>query len=105
MLLDYDWPGNVRQLKNVIERIMILENIEELKPEHLPEEIQNADNSFEDHSGQFSLPARGIPLAEVEKQLITQALNITGGNQLQAAKLLYITRDAFRRKMQKYGLL
>ncbi len=103
MLLDYPWPGNVRQLKNVIERIMILENIGELKPEHLPEEIQNTDASFT--NSMFSLPVQGISLNEVERQLITQALDATGGNQLQAAKLLHITRDAFRRKMQKYGLL
>ncbi len=105
MLLEYSWPGNVRQLKNVVERIMILEDITELKPEHLPEEIQNSELHHLESSKLFRLPEQGIPLHEVEKLLIIQALNAMDGNQVRAARLLHITRDAFRRKMQKYGLL
>ncbi len=105
LLLTYSWPGNVRQLKNVIERIMILENIERLEPPHLPEEIQYPEKFSSESGNVVHLPEKGIPLDEVEKQLVYQALKMAGGNQVQAAKLLHITRDAFRRKMLKYGFL
>jgi two-component system NtrC family response regulator len=51
------------------------------------------------------LPEQGASLAEVERKLIEQALEKTGGNQVRAAKLLDITRDALRHRMKKYGLL
>ncbi len=105
ILLEYDWPGNVRQLKNVIERIMILENVHEIKADHLPEEIRSGPLPSDEIIKSFRLPDEGIALQEVEKLLIHQALKRTAGNQIQAAKLLDITRDAFRRKMKKYGLL
>ncbi len=105
LLLNYSWPGNVRQLKNMIERIMILENVTELKPEHLPEEILNHEQLSSLGEAQIRLPEGGIALEDVERQLIFQALQLSGGNQVRAAKLLHISRDAFRRKMQKYNFL
>ena len=103
ILKNYPWPGNVREMRNAIERIMILETTEVIKPEHIPMEI----NRYETEPVQdvFHLPASGVPLMGVEKELIRQALLRTGGNQSQAANLLNISRHAFRYKMKKYDLL
>ncbi|GBD94694.1 transcriptional regulatory protein ZraR [bacterium BMS3Abin05] len=105
LLINYNWPGNIRQLKNVLERIMILEDTEELLPDHLPYEIQSYTGD-EAHAQAFiKLPHIGLKLGEVEKNLINQALDYTEGNQVQAAKLLGISRDALRRKMIKFKLI
>ncbi|NOY78762.1 MAG: sigma-54-dependent Fis family transcriptional regulator, partial [Calditrichaeota bacterium] len=105
LLLNYSWPGNIRQLKNVLERIMILEDTEELKPEHLPYEIQSYTQDDMLSRPLIKLPHTGLSLQEVEKNLIRQALSYTEGNQVKAAKLLGISRDALRRKMVKFNLL
>ncbi len=109
--LSYSWPGNVRELRNVIERTMILENVELIAPEHLPSEIV-ADNSGAasvevSTEGTLSvvLPPEGVDIESVEKELIGQALEMTKGNQTRAAKLLHLTRDALRYRMQKFGYL
>lgn len=110
LLVDSDWPGNVRELKNLVERIVVLENAEYITAEHLPRwifeqpMIMASGKTTEDADG-FRLPERGTSLAEVEKKLIEQALEKTGGNQVRAAGLLDITRDALRHRMKKYGLL
>ncbi|MFQ5865944.1 MAG: sigma-54-dependent transcriptional regulator [bacterium] len=102
ILRDYHWPGNVRELRNVLERIMILENVETIQPQHLPLELTLKQKStFPDT---LHLPATGIALSGVEKELIQQALERTGGNQSRAAHLLHISRHALRYKMKKYHL-
>ncbi|MBI5103175.1 MAG: sigma-54-dependent Fis family transcriptional regulator [Nitrospirae bacterium] len=104
--LDYQWPGNIRELKNVIERAMILENEEYILPEHLPIELLSFDfKSKSLSSSQVSVTPGGIDIEEVEKELIRQALEQTKWNQTKAAKLLTLTRDALRYRMQKFGLL
>ncbi|MHB8880334.1 MAG: sigma-54-dependent transcriptional regulator [Thermodesulfovibrionales bacterium] len=104
--LDYPWPGNIRELKNVIERAMILENAEYILPEHLPIELHSVGLKGRSLQGaSISIPPGGINIEEVEKELIKQALEITKGNQTKAAKLLTLTRDALRYRMQKFGLL
>ena len=106
MLMHHDWAGNVRELRNAIERAMILEESELIRPGSLPMAVG--------HSGTIpiSLPTNAAPvfpevgmsLEENEKQLILRALEKTGGNQTQAAKLLKITRDTLRYKMKKFKL-
>ncbi len=104
--LAYAWPGNVRELKNVIERAMILENDEYILHEHLPVELMTKlESSAEQPSGQISLPASGLDIEEVEKELIRQALEKTRHNQTKAARLLNLSRDALRYRMQKFGFL
>jgi DNA-binding NtrC family response regulator len=109
----YDWPGNVRELRNVIERAMILETKDELDVTDLPEEIlQDADGEtgavavangpVNDEA--FVLPDGGISLQELERSLVRQALDRTGGNQTKAARMLRISRDALRYKMKKFDL-
>ncbi len=103
--LEYPWPGNIRELKNVIERAMILENHEFILPEHLPLELLSFDTKALNVTGaSISIPSGGIDIEQVEKELIRQALDLTKGNQTKAAKLLTLTRDALRYRMQKFEL-
>ena len=106
LFTEYEWPGNVRELKNVIERAMILENEQLILPEHLP--IELCGNNSEGGSkteADVKLPAGGLDIEKVEKELIRQALDTTRGNQTKAAKLLNLTRDTLRYRMQKFGFL
>ena len=106
MMLDYSWPGNVRELKNVIERAIILGNDESLLMEHLPLEIvAKASAQCGSPMAAFRLPAEGIDIEEVERELIRQALEITEWNQSKAAKKLNLGIDAFRYRMKKFGYL
>jgi len=106
MLLDYGWPGNVRELKNVIERAIILGNDETLLLEHLPLEIvAKASPQGGAPMSAFRLPAEGVDIEEVEKELIRQALEMSEWNQSKAAKKLNLGIDAFRYRMKKFGYL
>ncbi len=103
---EYPWPGNVRELRNVIERSMILESEDYILPEHLPRELtseQAASRGISDVN--IKIPPGGLDIEEVEKELIRQALDVTGGNQTRASKLLNLTRDTLRYRMQKFGFL
>jgi|Deesub1362A_J573_1020465.scaffolds.fasta_scaffold00013_35 DNA-binding NtrC family response regulator len=104
--MEYPWPGNVRELKNVIERAMILESDEYILPEHLPLEMTSSEIMTKNARGiDIKIPPGGIDIEEVEKELIRQALDATKGNQTRAAKLLNLTRDTLRYRMQKFGFL
>jgi len=105
LLLDYNWPGNIRELKNVIERAIILGNDETLLLEHLPLEIVAKASSQAGGITTFKLPPEGIDIEEVEKELIRQALEISEWNQSKAAKKLNLGIDAFRYRMKKFGYL
>jgi DNA-binding NtrC family response regulator len=107
-LLRYRWPGNVRELRNVLERAVILASGDVLTVEHLPPELEESAAGRADgmsKSAPVSLPAEGLRLEEVERDLVRQALESTGGNQVRAARLLGISRDALRNRMKKFGLL
>lgn len=105
MFLEYHWPGNVREMKNVIERAIILENEETLLMEHLPMEMMVKPATNGVPSSIFKLPAEGVDIEEVEKELIRQALEICDSNQSKAAKKLNLGIDAFRYRMKKFGYL
>jgi transcriptional regulator with PAS, ATPase and Fis domain len=107
LLMDYPWYGNARELRNIIERVCILEDTDIICPEHLPSEIVTRSESEMEsaESGMIDLPDEGLTLKSVEKNLISQALKKADGNQTKAAKLLGISRDALRYKMQKFHLL
>jgi DNA-binding NtrC family response regulator len=104
-LRGYDWPGNVRELKNVIERAMILGEGDTLLMEHLPMEILGQASKQGGVIEGIRIPQEGISLEKVEEALVRQALKMTNGNQTRAAKLLDISRDALRYRMQKFGIL
>jgi DNA-binding NtrC family response regulator len=102
-LTEYRWPGNIRELKNVIERIIILENEETIMLEHLPREMvsKTADSATEPLN--FRLPSEGLDIEDVERELIRQALEVSEGNQSKAARKLNLGIDAFRYRMKKFG--
>jgi two-component system response regulator AtoC len=104
LLQNYSWPGNVRELRNVIERAMILGGAERFGPEDLPAEIRNASGLASASVSRFRLPPEGVNLEDLELEYLKQALEMSGGNQTKAAKLLGMNRDQIRYRMEKYGL-
>jgi transcriptional regulator with PAS, ATPase and Fis domain len=102
-LTGYDWPGNVRELKNVVEAALILIDEDTLLLEHLPAEILGQAPRFWKTTEEIQIPPEGISLEKVEEALVKQALKMTKGNQTKAAKLLDISRDALRYRLQKLG--
>ena len=110
-LLKYNWPGNIRELKNVVERIVILFDDEWIKTNNLPAEIQSYNVKEDLHLDveqmqnvepkNFSLEDK---LDNIEKQLIIDALDNAGWNQTKASELLGISRFTLKRKMEKYSL-
>ena len=104
-LKGYDWPGNVRELKNMIERTMILGEGDTLLMEHLPMEILGQASRQGGAIEGIRIPPEGISMEKVEEALVKQALKMTNGNQTKAARLLDISRDALRYRMEKFGLL
>lgn len=112
LMEEYNWPGNIRELRNVIERICIMNYGPMLLPEHLPLEIRGAtsnNGSFNAHRPPqpVQLPIdSGLDDAvmDFEKNIICQALEKTRGNVLQTAAMLKIPRGTLRYKMDKYGL-
>ena len=107
-LMGYAWPGNVRELRNVIESGIILAGAEPLGLQHLPAEIADppaGDSPHPPPSAPAVMPAQGVRLGEVERELVQQALHATNGNQVRAARLLGISRDALRTRMKKFGFL
>ncbi|MGE5246975.1 MAG: sigma-54-dependent transcriptional regulator [Verrucomicrobiota bacterium] len=104
-LVAYRWPGNCRELRNVVERIVVLENDEVVRPEHLPAEILQARGRLKEPSpATLMIPDAGLSLEEVERNLIRQALEKAGNNKTMAAKLLGITYDSLRYQVKKFGL-
>ncbi len=98
MLEQHGWPGNVRELRNVIERAMLLAEGDRLEASDLSTLTRAASPV------QFKLPAEGVNIEEVERQLLVQALERSKGNQTQAAQLLGINRDQVRYRIEKFGL-
>ena len=97
-LAQYGWPGNVRELRNAIERAMLLIDQEYLEPYHFTTLTRSVTPL------QFRLPPEGVNLEDVERQLLTQALERAGGNQTHTGQLLGINRDQVRYRLEKFGL-
>jgi DNA-binding NtrC family response regulator len=99
----YSWPGNVRELRNTIERAVILSKARELRANDFVIG-QQADGVVLGLKG-LQLPPDGVDLRAVEAELLRQALERTHGNQTHAARLLALSRDQLRYRMEKLGLL
>jgi DNA-binding NtrC family response regulator len=99
VLEHYRWPGNIRELRNAIERAMLLMDREWLQPDDFATLSRGTAVN-----AQFKLPPNGLVLEEVERQLLVQALERAGGNQTQAGHLLGINRDQVRYRIEKFGL-
>ncbi len=106
LLVHYEWPGNIRELRNVIERAILLESSSSIQVENLPAEINNtaAVENRALNPYQFIFPDSGISLDELEKQIIEQALVKADNNQSKASRLLGISRDTLRYKKKKHKL-
>ena len=99
---DYRWPGNIRELENVIERIVVLTPGDEITLRDLPDFLRRERPMID--TLQLELPPKGISLEGVEKELLGRALDKFNGNQTHAAKYLDISRKALRYRMEKFGL-
>ena len=105
LLVSYRWPGNIRELRNVVERIVVLEKDDLIRPGHLPAEILHLkERVAAKASPGLTIPDAGLSLEEVEKNLIVQALEKAGQNKTTAAKLLGISYDSLRYQVKKFGL-
>ncbi len=102
-LLAYSWPGNVREVRNTAERIVLLEKGDTIRGSHLACLGQRTG----DREGMGRPPAlspQGLLLDDVEQNYIREALKLKKGNKVQAARLLGITRSALLYRMEKYGI-
>src|SRR5437764_4592000 len=102
MMMDYSWPGNVRQLESAIERAILLCEGDMITPEDLPTEVQQETKGT--GPGAFKLPPEGISFEEVEKNLILQAMDQTDYNITKAAKLLGLTFRTLQYRLEKFGI-
>ena len=98
----YPWPSNIRELRNLCERLSILLAGRIIEPENLPPEF-SAKNNTTPEATNFTLPETGLQLDSLEADLINQALSRTRGNRSKSAKLLGISRDTLLYRMQKHG--
>jgi DNA-binding NtrC family response regulator len=97
----YDWPGNTRELENVIERMILLSEGNTLTGDDLPDEL----TGVELHGGDKTLKGtRDVIFQATERKMIMEALDTTGGNRTQAAKLLGIARRTLQNKIKDYKL-
>lgn len=103
LLLSYSWPGNIRELENMIERAVVLAEDETLFPENFPETLsrKNSAGRPDDDVQGFSIK---IGKEIMEKDLIRRALAATGGNRSQAARLLEISHPSLLSKIKTYNL-
>lgn len=102
-LLGFDWPGNVRQLRNVVESMVVVDYDGLLDLDDLPEELSDGLAPAAD-SGPASLSSLvGKPLEDIEKLFITETLRFTAGNREEAAKMLGIGERTLYRKIKEYG--
>ena len=96
LLTDYGWTGNVRELENTIESILVINSPEVIDIQHLPQEIRDSKGRPE------VIPIRiGTSLEEVEKEMLIQTLRATKGNKRKAAQLLGINVRTIHRKMEE----
>ncbi len=100
-----DWPGNIRELKNLVERIVVLETATIIGPEQIPPWIYgNAMFSNLPRDNGITLPDEGIDLEDLERSLVKQALAKAENNKALAAKLLNISYDSIRYQVKKFNL-
>lgn len=111
ILLNYNWPGNIRELRNVVERLVILTDSPWIKAAGLPPEIQDYRSEagyLPTDSGISAAAGQTVSLEEeldrVEKRLILNALDKASWNQTKAAEYLNVSRFTLKRKMEKHGL-
>jgi two-component system response regulator HydG len=101
LLVRYDWPGNIRELENCIERAVIMAREEVIVPDNFPPQIRMLSTEVERDG--FDIPY-GTSLDEMERALIVKTLAETGGNRTKTAEILGINRRTLQNKLREYGL-
>lgn len=107
LLENQTWKGNIRELKNAIERAMLLIDGDELKEQHFHFLKRNENQQGQPEASDkfvLKIPHKGISIDVVVKNLILQTLEITKGNQVQAAKILGLSRSKLRYRMEQLGI-
>jgi len=99
LLLHYDFPGNVRELENIIESAVVLCRGDTITPELLPEGVR----SSAENSETLTIPL-GLPFEEIERRVIEATLTYAGGNKTKTARILKIGKRTLFRKLKKYGI-
>lgn len=99
LLQNYNWPGNIRELRNLIENIVVLAKTNLISVDTLPEKIVNFQKNME-----ILEPKPGINIKENEKNLIIKALKQSDGNRTKAAESLGLSRRTLYRKLTQYGI-
>src|SRR3989441_6393502 len=102
LMLDYSWPGNVRQLESAIERAILLCEGDEITIDDLPLEVRQESRPVSE--GAFKLPPEGISFEDVERDLIMQAMEQTDYNITKSAKLLGLTFRTLQYRLEKFGI-
>lgn len=103
LLENYPWPGNARELRNVLERAVLLAPDDDIGADTLMAILSPSD-ALAGTDGALVLPEAGLDLGELERDLIRQALDRTNGNRTQAASLLGLSRDTLRYRLEKFQL-
>ena len=98
-LQEYDWPGNVRELENVVRRILVLS-----RQPVAGLEVLEGEDVTEKSAAPARLPAQGVTLRDMERQLLERTLEATGGNRTRAAELLGVSLRTVRNKIREFGL-
>jgi len=103
-LVRYDWPGNIRELKNVIERAMLLDAEDEILLDHLPSEIYRAGTvrTSGEEAAHVLTSFYPMTLREMERVQIERTLQQTNGNKSKAANILGISRQTLREKLKQF---
>ncbi len=102
VLRDYDYPGNVRELINLVERLLVTCSGERIDVDDLPGEISSQENGTSAFLS--DIPSGGVRLEDMEKELILKTLEKTGNNRTEAAKMLGITRRKLYLRLSCYGV-
>lgn len=101
----YPWTGNIRELRNICERLVLLHTGQVIETHYLPSEMQISQPSFfTSETTDFILPSKGVNLTDLEISLIRQALTKTYGNLSQAARLLGLSRDTLLYRVKKHAI-
>ena len=103
-LMAFDWPGNVRQLRNVVESMVVVDYDGVLDVDDLPSELAGPNDAAEEPQTGSLAGLVGKPLSEVERLFIAETLEQTGGNREAAAELLGIGQRTLYRKIKEYNL-
>ncbi|MCK4689895.1 MAG: sigma-54-dependent Fis family transcriptional regulator, partial [Candidatus Marinimicrobia bacterium] len=104
MLSEHSWPGNIRELKNTIERAVLFEESNYLSLKSISLYESSVNRKIYNDKTEFDIPPGGVSLIEIEKSLIEKALDCTNGNQTRAAKLLKISRETLKYRIKKFRI-